>query len=103
MWWPIFSPLKELPRLSYPLQMLYLFIQSLVPAVIASFITFSDRVIYGWYASAPRITDMSPLIDQQMGGLIMKIVGGFALWIPATIIFFLWYRHDQAEIEKSWE
>lgn len=103
LWWPVLSPLPELPRLNYPLQMLYLFVQSLVPAIIAAFITFSDRVIYPWYAAAPRIWDISPLTDQQMGGLIMKIVGGFALWIPATIIFFVWFQKDEAEVEKTWE
>jgi putative membrane protein len=103
LWWPIFSPLPELPKLSYPLQMLYLFVQSLVPAVIAAFITFSDRVIYSWYAAAPRLWGISPLADQQIGGLMMKIIGGIALWVPATIIFFIWYQHDEAEVEKSWE
>src|SRR4051812_11948318 len=29
MWWPILSPMPELPRLSYPGQMLYLFLMSI--------------------------------------------------------------------------
>src|SRR5207247_3327008 len=29
MWWPVLSPLPELPRLSFPGQMLYLFLMSL--------------------------------------------------------------------------
>jgi putative membrane protein len=90
MWWPILSPLPELPRLSYPLQILYLFVQSLAPGVIAALITFSDRVIYPTYGAAPRITDMSALADQQMAGLIMKLAGTFLLWFVATVIFFIW-------------
>src|SRR5438105_8406341 len=74
MWWPVLSPLPELPRLSYPLQILYLFVQSLVPAVIAAIITFSDRVMYPTYGAAPRITSLSPVADQQIAGLIMKVV-----------------------------
>src|SRR5579884_1918749 len=31
MWWPVFSPLPELPRLGFAGQMIYLFVQSLVP------------------------------------------------------------------------
>ncbi len=97
LWWPIFSPLPELPRLSYPLQMLYLFIQSLVPGVIAALITFSDRVIYPTYGAAPRITDMSPLADQQLAGLIMKLTGTLALWLLATIIFFIWANQEDKD------
>ena len=55
-------------ELGYPGQMLYLFVQSLVPAVLASMITFSETVIYTTYAAAPRIWDLSPLVDQQTGG-----------------------------------
>ena len=90
MWWPVLSPLPELPRLSYPLQMLYLFVQSLGPGVIAALITFADRVIYPTYGAAPRVTDLSPLADQQMAGLIMKLAGTFVLWFVATVIFFIW-------------
>src|SRR6185437_6536627 len=35
MWWPILSPLPELPRLSYPGQMLYLFLLSIPMAIVA--------------------------------------------------------------------
>jgi putative membrane protein len=95
LWWPIFSPLPELPRLSYPLQMLYLFVQSLLPGIIAALITFSDRVIYPTYGAAPRITTLDPLADQQLAGLIMKLAGTFALWLLASIIFFIWANSEE--------
>ena len=103
MWWPVLSPLPELPRIPYPAQMLYLFVQSLVPAVLASMITFSETVIYSSYAAAPRLWDVSPLADQQMGGLIMKIVGSLILWSLVVWIFFIWYNHEETEVEKSWD
>ena len=34
MWWPVLSPLPELPRLSYPGQMLYLFLMSIPMAIV---------------------------------------------------------------------
>ena len=40
MWWPVVSPLPEMPPLAPPGQMLYLFLQSLVPTIPASFLTF---------------------------------------------------------------
>lgn len=103
LWWPVLSPLKDM-RLHYPGQILYLFVQSLLPAVVAAFITFSDRLIYTFYADKARLLDeLTPVLDQQIAGLLMKLVGTFILWLVATIIFFIWYNHEEAEIEKLWE
>lgn len=97
MWWPILSEVPELPRLSYPLQMGYLFLQSLLPAVMAAFITFSDRVVYPFYAEAPRIWGLSPTEDQQLGGLIMKLLGSLILWSFIAVAFFRWFEREEAE------
>ena len=53
MWWPVLSPLRELPRLAPPLQMVYLFLQSLVPTVPASFLTMADGPFTASTASSP--------------------------------------------------
>lgn len=97
LWWPVLSPLPELPRSSYPIQMLYLFVQSLLPTVMASFLTFSDRVVYGFYADAPRVWGLSPVADQQIAGLTMKLLGGLILWTAIAVAFFRWYSREEAE------
>lgn len=103
MWWPILSSVPELPRLSYPLQMAYLFLQSLLPAVIVGFVTFADSVVYDFYADAPRLLGVSALEDQQLAGGIMKLAGSIILWSFIGVAFFKWYQHDQAqEAEPSW-
>src|SRR5712692_7309151 len=66
MWWPVVGGALGLPRLSDPLQMAYMFVQSLLPAVIASFITFSRTAVYDFYAHAPRIWGISAVEDQQI-------------------------------------
>ena len=97
MWWLVLSPLPELPRLSYPLQMGYLFLQSLLPSVIASFITFADHAVYEFYAEAPRLWHISPIADQQIAGGLMKIAGSVILWSFMAVVFFRWYAREHAE------
>ena len=97
MWWPVLSPVPELPRLSYPAQMLYLFVQSLLPGAISAVLTFSDQTIYPTYAAAERITVLSPLADQQIAGLLMKVVGTVVLWLLASIIFFVWASRESRD------
>jgi putative membrane protein len=97
MWWPVMSNVPELPRLSYPLQMAYLFVQSLLPAVIGSFITFSQTAVYDFYGDAPRIWGLDPVEDQQIGALVMKLVGSLILWAFIGVAFFRWYDREQSE------
>jgi len=95
MWMPVASPLPEIRRIRPPAQMLYLFLQTIVPTVPASFLTFNDHPLYKIYATFPRLWDVSALTDQQTAGLIMKIVGGLYLWLIIGIIFFRWYESEE--------
>jgi putative membrane protein len=95
MWWPVMSPLPEMPTLSPPGQMIYLFLQSLVPTIPASFLTFGTKPLYPIYATFPRIWGVGAMTDQLMAGLIMKIVGSAILWVVIAVIFFRWYADEQ--------
>src|SRR5687767_11708794 len=55
MWWPFLSPLPELPRLSYPGQMLYCFLMVIPMSIVSIYIAMADRVLYPAYAVAPRV------------------------------------------------
>ena len=105
MWWPVVDPLPELSRLSPPGKMLYLFLQSIVPTVPASFLTFSDGVIYKFYETVPRLWGIDVLTDQRMAGLMMKIGGGLLLWLAIAYLFFKWHAAEERQDgeEVSWE
>jgi putative membrane protein len=94
MWWPIMSPLPELPRLSYPKQMLYTFLLTLPMALIGIIITYSDAVLYPAYQTAPRLWGISPMEDQLIGGLIMWIPGGLIFLGVLSSIFFRWAARE---------
>ncbi|MFB3739520.1 MAG: cytochrome c oxidase assembly protein [Candidatus Velamenicoccus archaeovorus] len=97
MWWPVMSPLPELPPLSPPGQMMYLFFQSLAPTIPASFLTFGSTILYPAYAADPRIWGVSAHSDQLIAGLIMKILGGLLLWGFITAIFFRWHAREERD------
>ena len=77
-----------------PAQMGYLFLQSLVPTVPASFLTFAEAPVYRVYEEFPRITGLSVVADQQFAGGIMKVGGGLILWAAIAVIFFRWFGQD---------
>ena len=100
MWWPIIVDIAELPRLAYPFQMAYLFLQSLLPAVIAAFVTFARTPVYEFYAQAPRIWGLSAVEDQQIAGGLMKVSGSLILWSFIAVAFFRWYAREEAESQS---
>jgi putative membrane protein len=89
LWIPVCGPLPEL-RISYPAQMLYLFVTSIVPTVPAAWLTFAEGSVYSAYDIPQRLGGISVTTDQQVAGLIMKLVGGGFLWLIITIRFFQW-------------
>jgi putative membrane protein len=95
MWWPVLSPLPELPALTPPAQMLYLFLQSLAPTIPASFLTFGHTLLYPVYGTFPRVWGLSALDDQLIAGLVMKLIGGLILWGFIAVIFFNWYARER--------
>ena len=95
MWWPLASMMPELPRLSHPFQMAYLFLLSIAQIILFAPITFSGEPLYEWYVNAPRIWPISPLVDQQIGAIIMKM-GGAAIFLTLIIvIFFRWFQQEE--------
>ena len=95
MWLPVVSPLPEVPQARPPTKMLYLFLQTIVPTVPASFLTFGTTPLYHFYEHVPRLWGISALTDMQIAGLIMKIVGGFYFWTIIGVIFFRWYIAEE--------
>jgi len=88
-----------MPTLSYPGRMVYLFLQSIVPTVPASFLTFGSSPLYHFYEHVPRLWSVSVMTDQQVAGLIMKLGGGAILWGTLAVVFFRWFAQE----EKGWD
>jgi putative membrane protein len=94
MWWPVMSPSPEVPRLSPGLGMLYLFLVGIPMQLVAALITLADGVLYPWYAAAPRTWGLTPLDDQQLGGLLMWVPGNLWMFLAIGVLFFRWARES---------
>src|SRR2546426_4117588 len=86
----------ELPRASYGTQLLYLFALGLPMSLAGALITLADGVLYPFYVSAPRVWGLTPAADQQLGGLLMWVVGTIYLWVAASVVWFRWSAREEA-------
>jgi putative membrane protein len=91
MWVPVFSPFPALlPRLQPLSQMLYLFMMTLLPTIPSAFLLFGDAPLYPVYATVEQPWSLTLIEDMRIGGLIMKLGGGFLLWTVIAVIYFRW-------------
>jgi putative membrane protein len=100
-WWPILSPSRRLAALPYAAQLLYLFVFGIPMTVVATFVTTAERPLYPWYAAAPRLFGLSPLADQQLGGVIMWVPAGVIPLIAFTVVFFRWAASEPDDADAE--
>ena len=97
LWWPLLSPLPELPRLSYPAQIMYLFVLMIPMAAVAAPITLATHIVYPWYAEGPHPWGLTAHADQVLGGLLMWVGQGIYLMCIFSVTFFRWASREDRD------
>lgn len=100
MWLPVAGPLPEL-RPSLPVQLVYLFAQSIIPTVPAGWLTFAESTVYKVYDRPFRLWNITAAEDQQIAGMLMKIIGGFYLWGVIGVLFVRFATRHVADDRAS--
>ena len=91
-WWPVLSPVKELPRLSLGGQVLYLFLSGMPSVALGAGLTFTQP-LYSPYIQQPiRAWGISPATDQQLGGLIMWVPVNIIVIVIVSVLFIRWMQ-----------
>ena len=97
MWMPVLSPVPDIAPPYPPLgQVLYLFLQTVPASLLGALLSATGSAYYVTYVQAPRITSLSPLEDQQLGGLIMWVGSGLYFLIATGVVFFAWASQEEA-------
>lgn len=96
MWWPVVCPVPEMNRISGLHKILYIFVAGLLLTPACGLITFANNVIYTAYLDAPQLFDSLPIRDdQQLGGVIMKLMQEFVYLVMIALVFYDWYNHER--------
>jgi putative membrane protein len=97
MWMPVLSPVPDIAAPYPPLgQVLYLFLQTVPASLVGGLLALAGTASYATYEAAPRISALSPVEDQQLGGLIMWVGGGLYFLIATGVVFFVWAAREEA-------
>jgi cytochrome c oxidase assembly factor CtaG len=92
-WWPVLQHWPGGTALNANLgRMVYLILSMLPCTGLAALITFSPRPLYLFYMQSPWHWQVavSPMLDQQVGGVVMWLPADMILMLPALIFGNRW-------------
>jgi len=85
-WWPVILPWPSQAHWPRWAVVPYLLLADVQNTIFAAFFTFSDRLLYPFYAAVPRLGGGSALDDQVTAGVIMWVPASLAMFVPATLV-----------------
>ncbi len=91
-WWPL---VNGVPRMGYGGALVYVFTTAMHTSVLGALLTFARTSWYSPYATTAPLWNLTPLEDQQLGGLIMWIPAGTVLLAAFLILLVKWMKHSQ--------
>ena len=98
-WWAVIHGPKG--SLGYGAAVLYVFTTSLHSGLLGALITFSRTVWYPSYIGLTNSWGLTPLDDQQLGGLIMWIPAGLVYVFAGLILIVGWMRAAELRVQKA--
>jgi putative membrane protein len=113
-WWPVIQPAVASARLGYLGRMVYLFVASAPNSAIGALLTLAPAPLYATYATRPDsgghglhvlVRDglgLSPLADQQLGGLLMWIPGGLLYLLAIWVLGLRWISAEEGRAAAAW-
>jgi putative membrane protein len=99
-WWAIIRRAKAQAGLA----VLYLFATMVHSGVLGALLVISNRPWYPRYVETTAPWGLSPLEDQQLGGLIMWVPASFVFLIAGLVFFYCWMQdpsRTEAQFSKS--
>ncbi|GLY10608.1 cytochrome c oxidase assembly factor CtaG [Bacillus badius] len=124
MWWPLVNDMPEGRKLNGLKKVGYIFADGVLLTPACGLIIFASAPVYATYSDAgawlqamelcvptstlqglslsgPELFSSMPVMeDQQLGGVIMKIIQEIVYGCMLAFVFFEWVRKDKEETEK---
>ncbi|MEK3732186.1 MULTISPECIES: cytochrome c oxidase assembly factor CtaG [Paenibacillus] len=121
MWWAILNPIPEKDKSSGLMKMAYIFLNMVLLTPACALIIFSSHPMYATFSdpavwakamgycvsdTSTLLTSFSgpqdfgyldPLIDQRVGGIIMKFFQEIIFASMLAYVFFHWYKRENKE------
>jgi cytochrome c oxidase assembly factor CtaG len=98
-WWSLFY---SHGRPGYGLSVLYVFTTALHTSILGVLLTFAPSLWYPAYAGTTSAWGLTPLQDQQIGGLVMWVPAGVVYMGLGLYLFAQWLRQSETMVAGRW-
>jgi cytochrome c oxidase assembly factor CtaG len=96
-WWFLIEPVPPRHRLTGPWPLWYLATAKVLMGLLGVILAFSPDALYSTYEDAPRTWGLSPVEDQNVGGLVMMLEQSLVLVIAFAVFFTRMLDRSEAE------
>jgi putative membrane protein len=92
-------------RMGYGAAVVYLFTTAVHTSVLGALLTFSNELWYPAYQTTTAAWGLTPLEDQQLGGLIMWVPAGVVYVVAGLALLAAWLGEAERRVarrERAW-
>jgi putative membrane protein len=97
LFWAATFPASKRP-VNYGVGVLYMFTTALQSGALGALLTIARTPWYPIYITTTSAWGLSPLEDQQLGGLIMWIPAGVVYIVAGLVCFALWLKQSERRL-----
>ncbi len=98
-WWALIHGPQR--AMGYGLAVLYMFTTALHSGLLGAMLTFAGRAWYPSYAHTTQAWGLTPVEDQQLGGLIMWVPAGLVYVVAGLALFVGWLRESEVRAARN--
>jgi cytochrome c oxidase assembly factor CtaG len=96
-WWALLRPARGREGEA----IVYLFAATLLTGALGALLAFAPALWYPHYAATTGPWGITPLDDQQLGGVIMWVPGGGSYLLAALALFAAWLRASERRARQQ--
>ena len=93
LWWPVFHYQPWAGRSGA--KAAYVFAAFLLASPIGLALALLPSALYGFYEAAPRVWGVSPLLDQQIAGIVMSLAEAIVFFAAFAFLFMRFLREEE--------
>ena len=97
-WWALFYAHG---RMAYGAAVFYVFTTAVHTSILGALLTFAPHVWYPAYSPTTQAWGLTPLQDQQIGGLVMWVPAGLVYLAAGLMLFAAWLKESDAMLERT--
>src|SRR4051812_37488267 len=95
-WWAVMHGQHR--AVGYGMAVLYMFTTAMHSGLLGAMITLANNLLYPGYQHTTQAWGLTPIQDQQVGGLIMWIPAGLVYVVAALALCAAWLRESENRV-----